>query len=518
MPPAPLGTAASPEWGAATLEATPAPLLRVAWCAPERATAPEPEETSRVGLELVRVGPQGTAAADIGLLDSRAYPDLAAMGDHGRRLGTPAVLAVAAEEVAAALAHLRPDDDVCLHLGPWVLTAHRLRATAQRAAERARARTTATDQLTGAGTRAGFYHGLEVALRQCGPERPLTLILVDLDLFKAINDTHGHALGDAVLREAARRLRGALGTLYRYGGEEFAAVHHADASDGLEAAERALEALRAEPLEGIRVTASAGVATSQGTEEPEAVLGRADEALYAAKARGRDRAVHHRHLQEHAFAHDTDLAIDGFENRTRVIAQRVAEAITQQGRRLFRRLREEADRDALTGLWSRRYLERRLPEELRRAGASGTPLVLVQLDVDDFGLVNKRHGWPTGDRVLRELATRLEAAVRATDWVARCGGDELFCVMPETQLPEAEVALERIRSALAARSYRTTGGLELRVTVSAAAVQSEPGEDARSLRERVAKRLLAAKGRRADQRARDSDARGHGGGEVEPAA
>ena len=129
-------------------------------------------------------------------------------------------------------------------------------------------------------------------------ERPLSVAIIDIDHFKAVNDTHGHDAGDRVLVAVAAALGGHLRAedqLGRLGGEEFLAVlPDTDAA----AAERVTEKLRCEVAnavvehDGLRlaVTVSIGVATWAG-ESPEQLLRRADVALYAAKAAGRDRAL-----------------------------------------------------------------------------------------------------------------------------------------------------------------------------------------------------------------------------------
>jgi len=155
------------------------------------------------------------------------------------------------------------------------------------------------DALTGVGNRRLFDEALALETeraRRYGV--PLSLVLVDLDDFKRINDTRGHAAGDEVLREVARalreRVRGA-DVVARFGGEEFAIILP---HTGLEQARRFAERLRrtlaaqVHPVLEGRVTASFGVAQSvAGLLEGPALLAAADEALYEAKARGRNRVV-----------------------------------------------------------------------------------------------------------------------------------------------------------------------------------------------------------------------------------
>lgn len=130
---------------------------------------------------------------------------------------------------------------------------------------------------------------------------PLTLVALDLDHFKAINDSHGHPAGDAVLSSVARTLESEVRTIdrvARIGGEEFAVVlMETTAREGLTVAWRLVEAVRARAarLPGGRelgVTVSAGVAGLPAYGHSEAgLLAAADRALYQAKREGRDRAV-----------------------------------------------------------------------------------------------------------------------------------------------------------------------------------------------------------------------------------
>jgi two-component system, cell cycle response regulator len=132
-------------------------------------------------------------------------------------------------------------------------------------------------------------------------KHPLTLVALDLDHFKAINDTHGHPAGDAVLAATARRLEAEVRTIdrvARIGGEEFAVLlMETPAKEGLAVAHRLVEAMRDRPValpDGtlLKITVSAGLATLPGYGEPESgLLAAADRALYQAKREGRDRAV-----------------------------------------------------------------------------------------------------------------------------------------------------------------------------------------------------------------------------------
>jgi diguanylate cyclase (GGDEF)-like protein len=159
------------------------------------------------------------------------------------------------------------------------------------------------DALTGLLNRRALESALQrewQRARRAG--RTLAVVALDLDHFKQVNDRHGHPVGDAVLAEAARRFQRMArqsDLVARTGGEEFVVLMpEADLAGAQRAAERLLAELRRLPVDlpglSLPCTASAGVACTQEDDPAaDAVLARADRALYRAKAHGRDRVVAH---------------------------------------------------------------------------------------------------------------------------------------------------------------------------------------------------------------------------------
>jgi diguanylate cyclase (GGDEF)-like protein len=155
------------------------------------------------------------------------------------------------------------------------------------------------DPLTGLWNRRMILEQLHREFHRAARDgHTLAVTVADLDHFKDINDRHGHAAGDAVLRAAAERLRSVLRSydfIGRYGGEEFLIILPAcEAGLALSIAERARRALSNAPLEvdgtTLTISASLGVACSSATDtDPAALIQAADQALYRAKAAGRDR-------------------------------------------------------------------------------------------------------------------------------------------------------------------------------------------------------------------------------------
>ena len=111
--------------------------------------------------------------------------------------------------------------------------------------------------------------------------------------------------------------------------------------------------------------------------------------------------------------------------------------------RALLRARAEAGTDAVTGCMNHRAMRRRLREEIDRATRTGGDLGCLLIDLDDFKLVNDRHGHPAGDAVLRGVARALQGEFRAFDRVARYGGDEFVVILPAADLHSAALAGER---------------------------------------------------------------------------
>ncbi|UGS37729.1 GGDEF domain-containing protein [Capillimicrobium parvum] len=156
------------------------------------------------------------------------------------------------------------------------------------------------DELTGMWNRR-FLVGRLSALSRAAERHghALSIVLIDIDRFKAVNDRHGHAAGDAVLVEMAARLRHSIreeDVAGRWGGEELLVILPDEGAEGARiAAERMRERVAATPVaagaETIEVTVSAGCATRRPGDDVDALLRRADEALYAAKQAGRNAVV-----------------------------------------------------------------------------------------------------------------------------------------------------------------------------------------------------------------------------------
>ena len=159
------------------------------------------------------------------------------------------------------------------------------------------------DALTGLSNRAGLDRALASAIsRHNRHGEPFSVLMLDMDHFKSINDTYGHGMGDEVLRKVATVIVAACrpyDQISRYGGEEFAVIISRSGDQEAEkVSRRVLQEIRKIKIpvadELLSVTCSAGLACESkdsGKCQPEGVLQRADAALYVAKSQGRDQLV-----------------------------------------------------------------------------------------------------------------------------------------------------------------------------------------------------------------------------------
>ncbi len=158
-----------------------------------------------------------------------------------------------------------------------------------------------TDHLTGALNRRAFQLAFRSELARCRRYGvPLSLIMLDLDHFKRVNDTYGHQAGDAVLKETSSLIRSSLrdsDIFCRFGGEEFALLlPHTGMDEAALLAERLRYAMADTPIDLgsalVPITTSVGIAALRPqTDSIDTMMRRADEALYAAKAGGRNQTV-----------------------------------------------------------------------------------------------------------------------------------------------------------------------------------------------------------------------------------
>jgi diguanylate cyclase (GGDEF)-like protein len=138
----------------------------------------------------------------------------------------------------------------------------------------------------------------------------------------------------------------------------------------------------------------------------------------------------------------TSVAVS--ESRGAELARRNREAAL-----LREKLREQAMRDNLTGLYNRHYVEEWFDLELRRAQRHGRPIAAIMLDVDHFKRFNDSFGHEAGDLVLREVAGALRRSTRGSDVASRYGGEEFLVLLPECRFDAALRKAEQLREEIA---------------------------------------------------------------------
>jgi diguanylate cyclase (GGDEF)-like protein len=249
------------------------------------------EERLRVGLVHARVGvPLGLYAGAFGMLHQRILdyvpPEIRAAPAEYRPLAAFLV------KIAALDMSLASDTYHLAKVQGLETSLHSLRRAGKELRHKVQ-----TDALTGAASHsqavATLQHALRVAQRDA---KPLCIAMVDLDHFKNVNDTHGHLVGDEVLRDATARMRASVrdfDTVGRYGGEEFLIIlENATLDTANVIAERMRRHVEESPIQvkdmRIRLTLSLGLAAAHKEDGVESLLERADAALYAAKAAGRN--------------------------------------------------------------------------------------------------------------------------------------------------------------------------------------------------------------------------------------
>jgi len=160
---------------------------------------------------------------------------------------------------------------------------------------------------------------------------------------------------------------------------------------------------------------------------------------------------------------------------------------------LRRHFEQVALSDPTTGFRNRRWLDEMLPRIVQRHVHASSPMCIAILDIDHFKRVNDTFGHPAGDAVLMQVAEIVRANLRPTDLASRMGGEEFALIFPETELPGAIVAAERLREAVASASFDHEGAALPQLTVSLGLALLEGSDDAQRLLAQADEALYRAK-------------------------
>jgi diguanylate cyclase (GGDEF)-like protein len=263
--------------------------------------------------------------------------------------------------------------------------------------------------------------------------------LLDIDFFKRINDTYGHAAGDAVLRLFALTVQKQIrdtDAFGRYGGEEFLLMLPATSlDDAMSFAERVRQHIEKlafpDVSKALEVSVSIGVAQFRAAETIGQTITRADEALYVAKSGGRNRVVNHGQTIEF-LVHEQLAPAANAANPASPAAPAIDNADSSQC-------------DPLTGLLGRRVLRDRLGHAMARAVRNERSVGLMLLNLNKFKDINEALGFEAGDSILVQVAANVRQCLRESDTVVRWGGDEFIVILEDlAQAGDAQQVSEKI--------------------------------------------------------------------------
>jgi diguanylate cyclase len=291
-----------------------------------------------------------------------------------------------------------------------------------------------TDSLTKLANRRAFDDELKRRLSEFERKgTPVTLILIDIDFFKKFNDTHGHQVGDEVLRVVAKTLHAQARDMdlpCRYGGEEFAAILPAtDAAGACVVAERIRKAVEDSVTtcdgKSLKVTCSLGLSQSRSGDDSAKIIRRADEALYKSKEAGRNCG--------HWTEGESFYPISKPPEKSAVppvSAESMASSEPEEP--------SIPPRPTFIDL-----LKRRVTESHR----FGIPLSLMLLKVEEYQAIFMSNGRAVARQILDQAEPALEKAIREMDVLVRMENGEFIVMLPGKTQAEAAQVLKRMRIA-----------------------------------------------------------------------
>jgi diguanylate cyclase len=322
-----------------------------------------------------------------------------------------------------------------------------------------------TDSLTGLSNRRAFDDELKRRLNEWDRKRtPLTLIILDIDHFKKFNDTHGHQVGDDVLRTVAKTLRHQAREMdlpCRYGGEEFAVILPATELPGAcVVAERIRQAVEASVTvyadKTLKVTCSLGLAQVVPSDDSASLIRRADDALYASKKAGRNCGHWGDGTSFFLITSAPQLPPPNDANESDT----------------------EPDDDGKNASGSSfiQALKRRVTESHR----FGIPLTVIHLKIDEFESVARNAGKAIARQMCDLAEPVLEKVLRPKDLLARLDNGEFVVMLPGNTRAEAGQLAKRVQIAMS-NSVVPLKDRELRVRIRHGIAELKNKETAQQL-------------------------------------
>src|SRR3954469_24769235 len=291
-----------------------------------------------------------------------------------------------------------------------------------------------TDSLTGLSNRRAFDDEMKRRLAEWKRKNtPCTLVMLDIDFFKKFNDTHGHQVGDEVLRQVAKVLAAQSREMdlpCRYGGEEFAVILPAtDAAKACIVAERIRAAIEESTTvcdgKQLKVTCSLGLSQMAADDDVAAVIRRADEALYTSKKAGRNCGHLHTGTKQVPITSRDLPAVEAAVPQPAALAEPAPESTAPSGTTFIQ------------------SLKRRVTESHR----FGIPLCVLYLRMDEYELVNRKYGRQIARQMIETTSPVLSKLLREMDVLSRLETGEFVIMMPGSTQAEAGQVVKRMRSA-----------------------------------------------------------------------
>lgn len=291
-----------------------------------------------------------------------------------------------------------------------------------------------TDSLTNLSNRRAFDDELKRRLSEWERKRiPCTLVLLDIDFFKKFNDTHGHQVGDEVLKQVAKVLKAQSRESdlpCRYGGEEFGAIlPTTDAASARVVAERIRTAIEKSVTEyegkTLKVTCSIGMSQFEAGDDVGRLIRRADEALYASKKAGRNCG----HWQNAGKCVPLNAPIE---------EQPVVDAPTVTA--------APVDARTTSAATFVQMLKRRVTESHR----FGIPLSVMYVKIDEYDIISQKYGSGFARQMSDVTEPALNKVLRETDVLGKLELGEFMVMLPGKTQTEASLVMKQMRNAAAA--------------------------------------------------------------------
>lgn len=279
------------------------------------------------------------------------------------------------------------------------------------------------DSLTNCLNRRSFFEKYNTVFRAAQrDDHKLSCIMTDIDLFKTINDQHGHTTGDEVIKGVAEALSRTLrmtDSVCRYGGEEFCIILP---GMGLSQAQTLAECARLNITQlyivdeadntAVAITSSFGVSSNEHQAASlSELIDRADKALYQSKHTGRNRVTLWNREQDNeqpdaSTGNRVQPSVTDARGNTATCNNTTAPDVIRS-------------RDTLTGLPNRDEFHSSVAATVQSCRTTGKHASIMMLDLDMFKRINSTHGYTVGDELLKAVSGRLTAVLRSTDTVAR---------------------------------------------------------------------------------------------------